>query len=576
MTPEQFGKLIEAFSAEFARRYLKIKDKKAQIIPFELNRPQRKVLAVYERALAEGKPLRFINLKARKEGVSTFWQAVIFHRTMTNFNWKAKTVGQDMDAAGNLFEMVNTFYKELPAEIKPQIEHSNEKKISFSRLRSSIKIGSADVGEKLGRSDTIMGLHLTEVAFWRAAKVGLNALINTVPDNLDTLIVIESTANGIGGEFYDRWQDAKAGRSSFIPIFLAWFEDEDNTLAFSSEAEKKQFAKSLTDEEQDLRTIYRLTLEQLNWRRWAIPNKCGNDVKQFRQEFPSNDVEAFIASGRPVFDVELCAKKMDSCPKPVAIGNLEYTRDEDDLITGVEFIANPFGFIKLFEPIETLTKTEYRHRFVAGTDVAEGLEQGDYSPIRVLDRKSMKVCLAWHGHIDPDLLAKEQHKIAMFLGNDVYFCTERNSIGNTTIIMAGKYELKQYYQLNFQKGTEVSSDKVGFRTTGATKPILIGGLNAALRDELFEDHDKDFWGEAMTFVKNSHGQMQAQDKDKDPATKCFDDRVMAEALMWHCHAWLSPLEMLPKKLTAKQKFERQLRMADGTEPTEAKDWRTDW
>ena len=46
------------------------------------------------------------------------------------------------------------------------------------------------------------------------------------------------------------------------------------------------------------------------------------------------------------------------------------------------------------------------YRFAAGCDVAEGLEQGDFSVISVLDRRKMEVILEWHGHIDPDLLSR--------------------------------------------------------------------------------------------------------------------------------------------------------------------------
>ena len=42
----------------------------------------------------------------------------------------------------------------------------------------------------------------------------------------------------------------------------------------------------------------------------------------------------------------------------------------------------------------------------------------------------------------------------------------------------------------------------------------------------------------MTFVRNSKGKVQAQNKDKDPNSKCFDDRIFAWGLMWLCHLWL--------------------------------------
>ena len=568
VTDEKFEQIIKTFSDEYASEFLRIKNKDAQIVPFEFNRPQQKIYRIYKQALKTGKPLRFINLKARQEGVSTFWQAVIFHRTTTGFNRKAKTIAHEMEASTNLFEMANLFYDQLPRAMQPKIEHSNEKKLSFSALKSSMKIGSADAGEKLSRSDTIQDLHCTEVAFWRAAKAGLNALIQTVPDNPDTLIVLESTGNGIGGEFFDRWQAAKAGESDFIPIFLAWFEDEEYSMEFDSPADKKEFEKSLSDEESDLRKIYKVSLEQLNWRRWAIKNKCGGDVRLFRQEYPSNDVEAFIASGRPVFDIEQCDRSLKLAEGPERIGNLIYTSDKKD---AVRFIDNANGFIKLLDEPKVLTTRDYAFRYAAGCDVAEGLEQGDYNSIRILDRKRMRVCLDYHGHVHPDLLAEEQHKISLFLDNDVWFCTERNNHGLTTIVLADRLKVKQYYDSKFDKGYEVTTDKIGFKTSAASKPRLIEALIAAVRDELYIDDDKDAWGEMMTFVHNARGQMQAQDKDRDPGTKCFDDRVIATGLMWRCHQWMPQIKSIKPVPKKKQWFEE---LVEANQPkTKKKSWR---
>ena len=63
---------------------------------------------------------------------------------------------------------------------------------------------------------------------------------------------------------------------------------------------------------------------------------------------------------------------------------------------------------------------------------------------------------------------------------------------------------------------------------------------------------KGFWDECLTFVKNAKGQMQAQGKDENKATKCFDDRVIAYALMIHCSLWMPNLNIqIPKEISAR-------------------------
>lgn len=550
--------------------FLKIKDKDAQIVSFVLNRPQKKIFQIYEKAKARGGLLRFIIVKARQEGVSTLFEGIIFHRTITEFNRKAVIVGHEKDSANNLFEMTKRFYDYLPEPMKPALEFSNEKKLGFGNLQSEVKIASADAGITLKRSDTIQDLHCTEVAFWRDQKGGLLALLQTVPDLPGTLIVLESTANGIGGEFYDRYQAAKEGKSDYIPIFLAWFEMPDYQKEFYDKQECEWFEGSLNEAEVRLREAYGLSLEQLNWRRWAIENKCGGDEKMFQQEYPSNDVEAFLASGRQVFDTDICVANFQNSKKPLQRGDLLYTHDKNGKISGVEFVENRNGFISLYESIEQLQNQREEFRFVAGSDVAEGLEQGDYNTIRVLDRKTLRVCLTWHGHIHPDLFAEEQHKIHLFLNKDIFFCTERNNHGLTTIVTAQRLGIYQFYETDYKKGYAVTTDKLGFKTTSGTKPQLISALIPAIRDADFEDNEKEFWSEALTFVRNSKGQMQAQNKDRDPATKCFDDRVIAQALMWRCHQWLPPVKAL-KRPREKQWFEL---IAEANVPkTRTKSWR---
>jgi hypothetical protein len=58
------------------------------------------------------------------------------------------------------------------------------------------------------------------------------------------------------------------------------------------------------DDEEQLAETYGLNDDQLAWRRWTIDNKCRGSLDKFRQEYPSNDVEAFLMSGRPAFGIE--------------------------------------------------------------------------------------------------------------------------------------------------------------------------------------------------------------------------------------------------------------------------------
>jgi hypothetical protein len=312
------------------------------------------------------------------------------------------------------------------------------------------------------------------------------------------------------------------------------------------------------------------TLEHLNWRRFAIVDEFDGDEELFKQEYPSTPEEAFLVSGRPVFNPDVCYANYQQAEQneflqgdlvPVYDGSREYEKQLNssrcsyyDLLPwmiGVEWQESRSGYIRIYESIEVSDDDNYR--FASGWDVAEGLAQGDFTTGAYLDRKTMRIVLRWHGHIDPDLVAEEQHKISLFLKNKDYICTERNNHGLTSIAQAYRLKLRQYFQEEFGKGYTEGTDRLGFKTDGESKRIVIDDLNEFIREYVYEDPEVEFWGETLTYVKDKKGKMGAEGKAADPEVKCYDDRVMSRALMVRCHKWM------PKYLTKADKLEREER-----------------
>jgi hypothetical protein len=66
-------------------------------------------------------------------------------------------------------------------------------------------------------------------------------------------------------------------------------------------------------------------LEQLHWRRWVIRNNFAGDLDRFHQEFPSTPLEAFMTTGRHVFNVGYVRRmqnRVKALPEPKT-GRLE-------------------------------------------------------------------------------------------------------------------------------------------------------------------------------------------------------------------------------------------------------------
>lgn len=544
-TIDDFFEELDDFR-QFCAAKLMIKDFYGKIIPLVFNELQEYVWKIVKDLMDRGIPIRLIILKCRQTGMSTLFEAFLFWVSLRDFNQKMLIIGHEKDASANLFEMFNRYYEELEPTMRPQIETNQaERKLKYAVLKNDLIVKTAGAGIDFqkagtGRSGTFQYIHATECAFYTDYETTFKGLLQA---SLEAkMIVLETTANGFN-LFRNDWISAKSGFTDDIPIFLAWIKFKTYSKEFTDDDQKAELLRTLgaaeryneyKGEENILMDKFSCSLEQLNWRRWAINNPCKGSVRTFHQEYPTTDEEAFLSSGRPAFDMGVCTSNFKDCEDtiPLRVGYLAYTLDG-----GVEFRENPKGYIKIFKEIE-VEEDEY-NVFAAGTDVAEGLDQGDRSICKVMDRRTHDIIMTWQGHIDIAIFAEELYKIQIFLKHKVYFCIDRTGSGRTVIVNGWALQLNQYYQRNFAKGYEVaSSEELGFLFKVNNRDHLLDNLTEWIRENAFIDEEKEAWSEAMTFVYNKKGKRQAQGKDKDPGTKCFDDRVLTWALLFECHDWM--------------------------------------
>ena len=520
----------------YIETFLRIKNKKAEIIPFILNTAQNVVMEMLNKDKIELKPKRYIVLKARQMGLSTLFEGLIFQDTSTKENKNALIIAHEESASSNLFQMSKLFYENLPDEIRPMKKYSNGKVLAFENpetdeskkknnpgLRSKITIATAGAGE-VGRSSTIHSLHASEVAFFPDAKTTMLGLLQAVPDEPNTLVVLESTANGIGDWFHEMWQKASKGENEFTPIFLPWFIDPGYSRPFRSKEERENFISEVISTHQDingevihtyeeeLMKKHNLTYEQLNWRRWTIKNKCQGDEELFMQEYPSTPEEAFLSTGRPKFPIKILRDYQNITRKPEYRGYLK--EDESGVIT---LQNEDKGYVHIWEkPIQGRT-------YSIGADVAEGLLHGDYSAGVVFDDETFDMVAMWHGHIDPDLFGGELVKLGKYY-NYAYLGVEGNNHGLTTLTTIKKLEYwNLFFSKNYDKISDSQSKKVGWYTTSRTKPLMIDKLTEFIREKYLGIFSDMIIGEMFTYVIDDKGSTNAQ-------SGCNDDTVMACAI----------------------------------------------
>lgn len=273
----------------YAPRCLKIRAKDGQIVPFALNHAQEYLHGRLEAQRERTGKVRALVLKGRQQGISTYLGGRFYHRATFRKGLRVFILTHEQDATNNLFGMVDRYHQHNP--IAPSTSAANAKELFFDRLESGYAVGTAGA-KAVGRSQTVQLFHGSEVAFWPNASTHFAGVVQAIPDLPGTEIVLESTANGVGGEFHERWQQAEAGIGDYEAIFIPWF--------WSPEYSRKvPDAFVLDEEEQAYRDAYALTLEQMAWRRNKIAEL--KDPLLFRQEYPATAAEAFQMTGHDSF-----------------------------------------------------------------------------------------------------------------------------------------------------------------------------------------------------------------------------------------------------------------------------------
>jgi hypothetical protein len=496
----------------YARNAIEIRTKNADVRKLVLNEPQRKLHQAIEAQRRETGKVRIIILKARQQGFSTYVHGRMYWTLSQRKARKGLVVAHQADSSRTLFDMYRRCHGAMPELLKPKTAYSSRKELVFDNLDSGLMVATAG-GDAIARGETFSDAHLSEVAFWPKASANdnLNALLQAIPNSPDTSIYIESTANGMSGVFYELWCGAVEGTNGFIPFFSAWFDTPEYTEDVPLNFEK-------TYEEEDLVKEYGLTDGQLMFRRHKIAQ---NGLDKFKQEYPSNADEAFIASGRPVFNPDQLHRMLGEVEPPLYQMALE----------GEAFHKHPRGELKVW------VEHEGGEQYYIGADVAMGIQNGDYSVAQILDSQKRLVA-SWRGHVNPDHFADVLFALGHYY-NEALICVENNNHGLLTAIRLGRDLAYSHTYTEVAEGALNDRDSytIGFRTTSKTKPLIIDRLRAALRDDELWIKDRTTLQEMLTFIVNESGNMEAE-------SGCHDDTLMALALANHIHCGkFTPIEV---------------------------------
>lgn len=576
--------------------HLKVVNEQSQLVQFgQLFPTQAKIQDKIDSDREEGRPSRLIVLKSRRHRISTLVAANIFHACTFYENRRGYIVAHDVDTTDALFKMHKTFYDNLDDMVRPMKRFSNRKEMLFENpdastrsitpgLGSSITVRAASSGGKkvsggqgaagVGRGDRIDMLHGSEVAFWPRGEETFRGFAQAVPDEPDTLVVIESTANGQGGFFYETWWQAVHGEIDYTPIFIPWFEhpqyrasfvgrNRDEWMPTSDEFKRFEDYKgfllsgqdskaaqvgsmlAIDDEEERLVRNQGVDWDCLKWRRWCIRARCGNKVEVFHVEYPSTPEEAFIASGRPRFNNEKVRVFIDQA-RDVETGSLVTAEETFDwqrecwrAPSDLQWNPDRKGWIHIVE------KPKEDHHYVIGADASHGVGQ-DSAAFVVFDRTERRfVAYGKDEWLKPDKLAK-QIMYAGWYYNCAWLAPEYNGPGMLTthaVVESGYPRL--YYTQRYNTLQQQFTDHPGFHTDNRTRDMIIDRFDVAIENESVDIPIKAVLDECLTFV------LDEKRNRADHLAGCHDDVLFAAMIALFVHNQVSVEDVVKKKPAVK-------------------------
>jgi hypothetical protein len=488
-----------------------IVNKETKTVPFFLNNVQKSFLNDLRNAIGEHKAgnrrgIKLIVLKGRQQGFTSFITAYQLAATITQRNFSGMTVADSADNTATIFEDKARFpYSLLPDPLKPSEKFNNRKELHFDILNSRWRCTTAG-SEGAGRSKTINFFHGSEVGFWPDYEDTMTALQGAF--TTDCIQILETTANGYN-EFKKLWDDAMKSENNWKPKFYEWWRTSEYRTPFVSKEEEKTFKESVlnpgTDFHRKLKVLLGkgLSWEQLNW--YSEKRKDLKD--KLPQEYPCNPEEAFLSSGNPYFDI-------------VKIEELLLMASPSREIHGLAIFEEP----------------KKKETYVIGCDVAEGLEEGDFSHAKVFKASSWEEVAYLHGHWEPDVFGDKIVDLAEKY-NNAFVAVERNNHGHSTL--ATIYRYRKYRNIFMEKadptdrviipGTSKKTSRLGWLTNAGSKFLMLDELDTAIRNDEIYIRDIETLRELREVVTDEKGNVSINGKD----------RVAATAIAWQMRKFYS-------------------------------------
>lgn len=585
---------------------------------FRLTYPQRLFVARLEELRLSGRPIRLVLLKARQWGGSTVSQLYmawlqLLHSTGLN----SLIIAHQGLASDEIKDMFDRMIRQYPVAMLyapgEKCKPTEKKMVAVGRAGGTFRVPQRNCKIKIGtaeRPNSCRGgdynlVHLSEVGLWRATDgkkpedIVRAACAGVVYRPL-TMIVYESTANGVGNFFHNEYVDARDNpRSQFKAMFVSWYEIEKNQLAVTYDAldtmgipynkaletplaafarwlyEGRESDTEASNREESGAYLWWLwqkgaTLEGIHW--YIMERAKHSSHGSMAAECPTDDTEAFVNSGASVFDKYRVEALRPSCRKPLYVGEVVGNADSPvfgvpsaEILNDLRFVADRQGSLWVWAlPDSELCQghadtPSFTDRYLTVVDVGGRSDKADWSVIAVFDRLLMAgggrpaVVAQWRGHCDIDILAWKAAQIAAYYEQSL-LVIESNTLetrdadrmveGDQSSFILN--QIRSVYP-NLYARRQSEDDvrrglprKYGFHTNVSTKPMIISTLVKMVRECLYTERDERCLNEYLVYERRRNGSYGAISGE-------HDDLLMTRAIGLHICFFEMPL---PREVSA--------------------------
>lgn len=449
--------------------------------PLELWEHQRELLtlAVTRR--------RVISLKARQLGVTWTWALLALWYACTHPGSQTVIVSVGERESQSVIRRIMYLHDSMPESLKQvfRLVRSTNEVVEIHHPDGNALIVSLPSSSTAGRGETVNLLILDECAHWDDASNRMASLLPTTADIGQ--VVVSSTANGIGGYFYDLWETGEQ---------MGW------TRLFSG-----ALARPDRDAEWVERMRAQLDLQGVEKGRSNLG----------AQEYPMTPMEAFISTGGCVFPTEVLA---DYLEHSVRDDQWRGTMMMD--VSGVKTVRDQNGLWRVWS-----WRQPGRKYLITG-DPCGGGGGLDSGHMVVGDVQSLDQMACFHGKPEPEEFARQMYR-AGWLWNDgrspAVLAPEANEWGRAVLALLREWGYPNLWATKrFDQRRAEERVREGWLTTSASRPVMIAALQEGLREGSLGVRDKLAVGEFQRFIANPRtGRPQAMEG-------YHDDRTMAWAI----------------------------------------------